>query len=177
LIVIFIFSACSSSSNIRRPQIKPEIDIKILHEKGIVVKSPNYKRSYFKRLPYLLYNENNNFNEFIGDYINVKNEKVSNFNITAGYSNEYGKHNNSLIVLIAMNSTSKPELKNTPISVSSHKHGAFSKEIDQYQRILFYKKLKLENEYDIINKVLDDFITVNVGGQIYRFVNPEFQLD
>lgn len=188
-ISIFIFflvflSACSSSSRLIKPQFKPEFSIELLNQKRIAAINPNYKKNYFRLMPYLFYNRNNTFNEIQGDFYNVDYRMVSNINIMTGYWSEYGKYKNALIVLIAMSGSSKLPLKGVPISVESSKHGIFQKgklndnEFNRVQeRVLFVKELELENKYDVLNKVYDDVITVQIGGQIYEFLNPELELD
>ena len=179
-----VICSCSSSSKLIAPVVKPEIPLDILNKKGIAVYSPKYKQYYFKLLTYLFYNRNDTFNEFNGDFINVKHGELSNLNVMVGYWSSYGQHKTSLIVLLSMTESSKSSLRNASITVNSSKHGVFLKQDlintrinNSQQRLLFVKKLILENEYDIINKVYDDVITITIGEQQYTFLNPELELD
>ncbi len=163
--------------------IKPEIPIEILNKKGIVTHSRNYKSQYPRLLPYLLYNENNVFNNFAGDFVNVKNDELSNLNLMVEYDREFGNYKNSLIVLIAKSDNSIGSLQKIPISVKSSKYGNFSKAYlkddkinKSQQRILFVRKIKINNDFDILDKVYDDVITVTIGEQNYNFLNPEFEI-
>ena len=168
-----------------KPEIKPEILSSKLSANGIVAINPKYKQSYYRLLPYLFLNENGIFNEIQGDSYNVKFNIDSDLNIMPGFWNDYGTYQNSLIVLIANSGTSTLPVMNIPISVESSKHGIFARgkiigndqEIKSQQQVLFVKKLELENRFDVLNKINDDVITVKIGGQIYRFLNPELKLD
>ena len=167
------------------PEIQPEILSSKLNANGITAINPNYKQSYFRLLPYLFFNENETFNEIQGDFYNVKFNVYSNLNIMAGFWRDYGTYQNSLIVLIAMSGTSTLPIKDIPISIESSKHGVFEQgklignnQINKsQQRVLFVKKLELENRFDVLNKINDDIITVKIGGQVYKFLNPEIKLD
>lgn len=136
-------------------------------------------------MPYLFYNENGTFNGIHGDFYNVKFGTSSDLNIKPGFWNKYGKYRNTLLVLIARSDTSALPLENLPITVHSSKHGKFEKGIlmgnkainASQQRVLFIKELELENRYDVLNKIEDDVITVNIEGQLYKFLNPEITLD
>lgn len=185
IFLITFFLSCSSSSKLAKFKIKPEIPIAKLNEKGIAVINPNYKRNYYRILPYLFYNSNEVFNEVKGDFYNVKYNLSSNLNIMSGFWSEYGEYKNSLIVLIGMSNSSTIPLKGIPITVKSSKHGVFEKKTKLWgnnitnqiqQRVLFVKKLELNKKYDVINKVFDDVITVKIGEQIYEFLNPEMEL-
>ncbi len=185
ILILSLVLSCSSSSKLLRPQIQPEIPIAELCSKGILPFNTNYKKSYYKILPYLFFNEGGTFIKIHGDFYNLKFNSNSDINIMPGFWSDYGSHQNSLIVLVSLSETSKLPLKDIPISVESSKHGTFEKEklignqgINRVQqRILFVKKLELENEYDVLNKINDDVITVTIGGQIYKFLNPELSLD
>jgi hypothetical protein len=185
LLLLILFSSCSSNYKTFKPkrEIKPEIPIKILNKKGIVAHSKKYKSQYPRLLPYLLYNENNVFNNFKGDFMNVKNNEVSNINLMVEYVREYFNYKNSLIVLIAKSDNSIGSLKRIPISVKSSKYGDFSKtylrddEIDRsQQRILFTRQIHINNDFDILDKIYGDVITVTIGEQKYNFLNPEFEI-
>ena len=185
LLLLILFSSCSSNYKTFKPkrEIKPEIPIKILNKKGIVAHSKKYKSQYPRLLPYLLYNENNVFNNFKGDFMNVKNNEVSNINLMVEYVREYGNYKNSLIVLIAKWDNTIGSLKRIPISVKSSKYGDFSKtylrddEIDRsQQRILFTRQIHINNDFDILDKIYSDVITVTIGEQKYNFLNPEFEI-
>ncbi len=184
LFLVVVICSCSSSSKLIAPVIKPEIPIDILSKKGIAAYSPKYKQYYFKFLTYLFYNKDDAYNSFEGDFVNVNHVKMSNLNIMAGYWSSYQQHKTSLVVLLTMTETSTFPLNELPITVISSKHGKFTTQTlngnkfnDIQQRTLFIKKLILENEYDIINKVYDDVITITVGEQQYTFLNPELELD
>jgi len=177
--------SCSSTSKLPRPEIQSEILSSKLNANGIAAINPNYKQSYFRLLPYLFFNESETFNEIQGDFYNLKFNANSNLNIMPGFWSDYGNYQNSLIVLIAMSGTSTLPIKDIPISVESSKHGAFKQEKlignnqtnKSQQRVLFVKKLELENRFDVLNKINDDVITVKIGGQVYKFLNPEIKLD
>lgn len=186
-VIIFslvLFFACSSSSKIKRPKIKREIPIEVLHERGIAPMHEKYKSNYFEVFSYFLYNKNDVFNEIQGDFFNVKYKEISNLNIMVAYFRKFGEKKQVLEVLLALTETSKLPLKDVPISVESSKHGSFiSDEVSDdeinrtQQRRSFIKELNLENKYDVVNKIKDDVITVTVDGQIYLFLNPELELD
>ncbi|MDO1512395.1 hypothetical protein Q2T41_06990 [Maribacter confluentis] len=184
LIVLFVVS-CSSTSQLPRPEIQSEILASKLNSHGIAAINPTYKKSYYRILPYLLFNESGTFNEIQGDFYNVKFNVNSNLNIMPGFWRDYGKYKNSLIVLIAMSRSSTLPIKGIPISVESSKHGVFEKKKlignsqvnKSQQRVLFVKMLELENRYDVLNKINDDVITVKIGEQVYTFLNPEIKLD
>jgi hypothetical protein len=185
-LILLLVTSCSSTTKLTRPEIQPEILSSKLNANGITAIKPNYKQSYFRILPYLFLNKSETFNEIQGDFYNVKFNVNSNLNIMPGFWQDYGNYHNSLIVLIAMSGTSKLPLKNIPISVESSKHGVFEQKklivnnqfYKRYQRVLFVKKLELENRFfDVLNKINDDVITVKIGGQIYTFLNPEIKLD
>ncbi|MFH6602037.1 hypothetical protein ACEZ3G_01000 [Maribacter algicola] len=184
-LILPLLVSCSSSSQLLRPEIHSEILSSKLNAKGIAAINPNYKKSYFRILPYLFFNKSGTFNEIQGDFYNVKFNVNSNLNIMSGFWSDYGNYQNSLIVLIAMSETSTLPIKDIPISVESSKHGVFEKkklignsQINKsQQRVLFVKKLELENRFDVLNKINDDVITVKIGGQVYTFLNPEIELD
>ncbi|WP_145758334.1 hypothetical protein [Sediminicola sp. YIK13] len=184
-LILLLVVSCSSISQLPRPEIQSEILSSKLNSNGIAAINPNYKKSYFRLLPYLFFNESGTFNEIQGDFYNVKFNVNSNLNIMPGFWSDYGNYQNSLIVLIAMSGSSTLPIKDTPISVESSKHGVFEKkklignsQINKsQQRVLFVKKLELENPFDILNKINDDVITVKIGGQVYTFLNPEIKLD
>lgn len=185
IFILLLVASCSSTSKLQKPEIESEIESTKLNANGIVAINPKYKQTYYKLLPYLFLNEGGTFNEIQGDFYNVKFNSNSNLNITPGFWSDYGTHQNSFIVLIAMSATSTLALKNIPITVESSKHGVFEREkligndkINKaQQRVLFVKKLELENRFDILNKINDDVITVTIGGQVYIFLNPEVKLD
>lgn len=185
ILPLLVVLSCSTTSKLPKPEIQPEIPLSELNSKGIAAINPKYKQSYYKLLPYLFLDENGGFNEIKGDFYNVKFNMSSNINIMPGFWSDYGTYENSLIVLIALSETSTLPIKDIPISVESSKHGVFDSgkligdnQINKsQQRILFVKKLELENRFDILNKINDDVITVKVGGQIYKFLNPEIELD
>lgn len=184
-IILLIVISCSSTSQLPKPKIQSEIPASKLNSNGIAAINSTYKKSYFRLLPYLFFNESGTFNEIQGDFYNVKFNTNSNLNIMPGFWSDYGKYQNSLIVLIAMSGSSTLPIKDIPISVESSKHGVFEKKKlignshinKSQQRVLFVKKLELENRFDVLNKINDDVITVNIGGQIYTFLNPEITLD
>lgn len=184
-LILLIVISCSSTSQLPRPEIQSEIPASKLNSNGIAAINPNYKNSYFRLLPYLFFNESSTFNEIQGDFYNVKFKANSNLNIMPGFRSEYGNYKNSLIVLIAMSETSTLPIKDIPISVESSKNGAFKQEKlignnqinKSQQRVLFVKKLELENRFDVLNKINDDVITVKIGEQTYTFLNPEIKLD
>ena len=185
ILILTLVISCSSTSKLTRPEIQPEISTSKLNSKGIAAINPKYKQSYYRCLPYLFFNKSGTFNGIQGDFYNVKFNINSDINIMPGFWSDYGSYQNSLIVLIAMSGTSKLPIKNIPISVESSKHGAFEKgeligneQINtSQQRVLFVKKLELENRFDVLNKINDDVITINIGGQIYKFLNPEMNLE
>jgi hypothetical protein len=171
-------------NKITTSDIKPEINPKILNEKGIVGYNANYKKNYFRLLPYFFYNGNGTFNEILGDSYNVDYLIDYDINIMPGFWSEYGEYKNVLLVLISKANSKNLQLKNIPISVKSSKHGMFeagdltkSGFNENQQGVLFIKKLELQNKYDILNKIYDDVITVTIGGQIYKFLNPEIDLN
>jgi len=179
--LITFFLSCSSSSKLPKPEIKLEIPITKLNEKGIVAINPNYKRNYYRILPYLFFNSSEAFNEIKGDFYNVKYKLSSNLNIMPGFFSQYGEYKNSLIVLIGMSNSSTIPLKGIPITVKSSKYGVFEKKAKLWgnnetnqiqQRVLFVKKLELNKKYDVINKVFGDVITVKIGEQIYVIFKP-----
>ncbi|MFD2585340.1 hypothetical protein ACFSQJ_00250 [Croceitalea marina] len=185
---LLLFISCQSSSKLPRPIIKPEIPISRLNENAIATISPNYKDSYFRLLPYLFFNANGTFNEIQGDFYNVKFNTSSNINIMPGFWRDYGDYKNSIIVLIALSETSSIPIKDIYISVESSKNGVFIREkineghkLDyisrSQQRVLFFKELSLENQYDVLNKINDDVLTVKVGEQVYKFLTPELELN
>lgn len=186
-ILLTLFSNCSGSSKIsmskNKVKVKPEISIKILNKNGIVAYNPNYKKNYPIILPYFLYNENNVFNDIRGDFINVKNNQIANLNLMVGYWKNYGYYKNTFIVLAAMSENSKGSLNEIPISVKSSKFGVFLKGKPKnnpfskiQQRILFTKEIEINNDFEIIDKIYDDVITVTIGDQNYKFLNPELEL-
>tara|TARA_R110002051_G_scaffold127199_1_gene200834 strand:- start:1368 stop:1946 length:579 start_codon:yes stop_codon:yes gene_type:complete len=185
ILILLLADSCSSTSKLPRPEIQSEILSSKLNANGIAAINPSYKQSYFKLLPYLFLNEGGTFNEIQGDFYNVKFNVNSNLNIMPGFWSDYGNYQNSLIVLIAMSETSTLPIKDIPISVESSKHGVFEKnklignnQINKsQQRVLFVKKLELENQFDVLNKINDDVITVEIGGQVYKFLNPEIKLE
>lgn len=185
IFILLVLVSCSSTSKLPRPEIQPEILSSKLNSNGIAAINPNYKKSYFRLLPYLFSNKSGTFNEIQGDFYNVKFNVNSNLNIMPGFWSEYGSFQNSLIVLVAMSGSSTLSIKDIPISVESSKHGVFEQgklignnQINKsQQRVLFVKKLELENRFDVLNKINDDEITVNIGGQVYTFLNPEIKLD
>ena len=56
---------------------------------------------------------------------------------------------------------------------SKPKNNPFSK---IQQRILFTKEIEINNDFEIIDKIYDDVITVTIGDQNYKFLNPELEL-
>ncbi len=185
LIFILLIVSCSSASKLPRPEIQSAILSSNLNTNGIIAINPKYKQSYYRLLPYLFFNENGTFNEIQGDFYNVKFNINSNLNIMPGFWSDYGTYQNSLIVLIAMSGTSTVPIKAIPISVESSKHGVFEQGNlignnpfnQSQQRVLFVKKLELENRFEVLNKINDDVIIVKIGAQIYKFLNPEIELD
>ncbi|NHF60168.1 hypothetical protein FK220_012495 [Flavobacteriaceae bacterium TP-CH-4] len=185
LFMLLLAASCSSTSKLPRPEIQPEFLSSNLNANGIVAISPDYKQSYFRRLPYLFVNESETFNEIQGDFYNVKFNVDSNLNIMPGFWSDYGTYQNSLIVLIVMSGTSTLPIKDIPISVVSSKHGVFEREKlignnqinEAQQRVLFVKKLALTNRFDVLNKINDDVLIVKIDGQLYKFLNPEIKLD
>jgi hypothetical protein len=185
---LVVLTACSSSSKLiepeSKPEFKPEIPVEILNQRGIAYINSKYKRDYFEIMPYLFYNENNTFNGTQGDFYNVTYKNSSNLNIMVGYWEKYGDHKNVLVVFIALTDSSTLPLKGMPITVESSKHGKFINEklrntklYRVQQRVLFVKELQLENRYDILDKMIDDVITVTIDGEIYHFLNPELELN
>ncbi|MDC6350096.1 hypothetical protein PP178_00910 [Zeaxanthinibacter sp. PT1] len=183
LISLIGLVSCSSKSNVIRPAHLPEIPTAQLNQRGIAAINPEYKRNYFTLLPYLFYNRDGSFNELQGDFYNLKYGASSNVNIMPGYWKDYGSYKNVLVVLIALSNSSTQPINNVPIKVVSSKNGAFKKGKLGYsahnksqQRILFIRELNLMNQYDILEKVNDDVITVSIGEVDYEFLNPELQL-
>ncbi|SDB23429.1 hypothetical protein SAMN03097699_0223 [Flavobacteriaceae bacterium MAR_2010_188] len=176
---------CGSSSNLNKPDYKKEIPINVLGERGIIPINSHYKGMYPYLLSYVFYNDNNSFNKIQGDFYNLKHSKSGQVNIMPGYWKEYGDIKKSFIVVIAMTDSSTASLKNLPTSVKSSKYGflvqrEFNKpnEFDiRQQRQLFIKNLDVENDWDILEKVEDDVITVTIGEQSYTFINPEFAIE
>lgn len=189
LILILVSSlslSCSSSkSSVKsNEKVKPEIRIKVLNKKGITPIREDYKRRYPIRLPYLVFDENKSFNGIRGDFYNMKHYKLSDVNIISGYSKKYEDYKNVLIVLIAMSNTTTSSLNNLQVTVESSNFGVFMKgelpktELNKrQQRVVFVNKIVLQNDSDIIEKVVDDIITVNIGGQLYKFLNPEIEIN
>ena len=176
-LILLIVISCSSTSQLPRPEIQSEIPVSKLNSNRIAAINPNYKNSYFRLLPYLFFNESSTFNEIQGDFYNVKFNANSNLNIMPGFWSEYGNYKNSLIVLIAMSETSTLPIKDIPISVEQEKLIGNNQINKSQQRVLFVKKLELENQFDVLDKINDDVITVKIGEQIYTFLNPEIKLD
>jgi hypothetical protein len=186
-LLLVLISGCSGVNQIPPPEISPEISQTKLNQHKIVSFNPNYKGSYFRLLPYLYNNSNNTFNQIQGDYYNIDLHIHSSVNIMPGYFREYGKYRelkNVLVVQIMMGYPSKFSLNSLPISVSSSKHGYFKRnelydlQINHIQQeALYVKKLEIANEYDVLEKVRNDTITVTIGGQVFEFLNPEIELD
>ena len=114
---------------------------------------------------------------------NVKNNQIANLNLMVGYWKNYGYYKNTFIVLAAMSENSKGSLNEIPISVKSSKFGVFLKGKPKnnpfskiQQRILFTKEIEINNDFEIIDKIYDDVITVTIGDQNYKFLNPELEL-
>jgi len=185
ILILLVSNGCSSGSKAVVPEVSPEVPISVLNKNGIATINENYKRNYFRILPYLFYNKADAFNEIQGDFYNVKYYKVSNINIMVGFWSEYEKYKNSLVVLITLTNTSSLPIKDVSISVSSSKNGYFKKgsldgktKIERIQqRVLFVNELELENKLSVLDKIDDDVITVTINGQDYVFLNPEMKLE
>jgi hypothetical protein len=185
-LLLVLISGCSGVNQIPPPEISPEISQTKLNQHKIVSYG-QYKGNYFKVLPYLYNNSNNTFNEIQGDYYNIDLHIHSSVLIMPGYFREYGKSKelkNVLVVQIMMGYPSKFSLNSLPISVSSSKHGYFKRnelydlKINHIQQqALYVKELEIANEYDVLEKVRNDTITVTIGGQVFEFLNPEIELD
>ncbi len=186
--IIFMVSLllrCSSASKIAKPSYDREIPVNILGERGIVPINSHYKGMYPYLLSYLFYNENNTYNKIAGDFFNLKHSRIGQLNIMPGYWKDFGDIKKCLIVLIAMTDSSTASLKNVPTTVKSSKYGFLVKrkfdnpdEINiSQQRQLFIKNLDVDNDWDILEKVEDDVITVTIGEQSYTFINPEFAIE
>ena len=161
-----------------------EIPRRKLNQRGIAVINKNYKSNYPSILPYLLYNEDGIFNRIQGDFYNVKNNQTSNLNIMVGYFKKYTDYKNSLIVLIAKSSSSEGSLQPVSIVVKSTRYGIMklgelrkSKINLEQERRVYFKEINLENDFDILDKIKDDVITLTIGNQTYTFLNPEITLD
>lgn len=188
ILISLFLGSYAGTAQVPKKKIMKAIPIAQLQEKGIVPMRPNYKRGYFHTMGYLLFNGDNVFNEVQGDFFNVKYNDYgieSNLNVMPAFFRSYGAHSNSLIVLIAMSSSSVLPLKSAEISVESSKHGAFEPaeirgdtEINiKQQRILFKKPLKLKRNRDILYLLEDDVITVRINESVYHFLTPELTLD
>jgi hypothetical protein len=187
LILIFISSlSCSSSKSFinSKEKVKPEIRIKVLNKNGMTPIREDYKNRYPIRLPYLVFDENKSFNGIRGDFYNMKHYKLTDVNIIAGYWKKSGDYKNVLVVLIAMSNASTSSLNELQVIVESSNFGVFMKgelpntELNKrQQRMVFLNKIELQNDSEIIEKVVDDIITVNIGGQLFKFVNPEIEVN
>ncbi|MCK8482316.1 hypothetical protein [Psychroserpens algicola] len=154
-----------------------------MNKKGITPIREDYKRNYPLGLPYLVFDENKSFNGIRGDFYNMKHYKLSDINIMPGYWKNSGDIENVLVVLIAMSNTTTSSLNKLKVTVESSNFGTFFKgelpmtELNKrQQRIKFLNKIELQKDSDIIKKVVGDTITVNIGGQLYKFLNPEIEV-
>lgn len=172
---------CQFTSELTKVKVTPELDASILSQKSLIPLNPKYKRTYFRILPYLFVDKSGLFNSIQGDFYNLKFNLNSNLNFMVGYWQNYGKYRNVLIVLIGMSSTSTLPLKDIPIVVESSKHGLFKQgelsgnyQINKaQQRVLFVLSLESGSNRELLQTIQQDTIRVTVGGQVYKFVNPE----
>ncbi|THD65860.1 hypothetical protein E7Z59_14870 [Robertkochia marina] len=175
--------SCSGSRNSRSPEIKEEIPLSVLNAKGIAAYSENYKQSYFHILPYLFFNEKDQFIKTQGDYYHLKYPSNQQINIMPGYFREYRNYRRVLIVLISNDHpVSNIPLRDLPITVTSGKFGDLSrgklwgsKKInEQSQSILFYKELDIKDNAALLEQISEDVITVKIENETYLFLNPEY---
>lgn len=174
-------AACQSTFDFSKVNFTPELDASILSQISLIPLNPKYKRTYFRILPYLFVDKSGLFNSIQGDFFNLKFNLNSDLNFMVGYWQNYGRYHNALIALIGKSNTSTLPLKGVPIRVASSKHGMFQQgelfgnyQINRaQQRVLFVLPLENGNNRELLETIQHDTIRIDVGGQIYRFINPE----
>jgi hypothetical protein len=124
-VLILIYSCGSSSDKIQRPSFEPEKSIEELLRLKLVSINDHYKSEYFRLIPYLFNNNNDNFLKINGDFYNLKYGNSSHYNIIPAYYNEYGKYRNAITVLIRKSDPNKPFIDEGLVAVISSEYGIF----------------------------------------------------
>lgn len=172
---------CQITSGGTKLKVTPELNATDLSQKSLIPLNPKYKRTYFRILPYLFVDKSELFNSIQGDFYNLKFNLNSDLNFMVGYWQNYGRYQSVLLVLLGMSGTSTLPLKDIPIVVESSKHGLFKQgklsgnyQINKaQQRVLFVLPLEIGSNQELLQSIKHDTIMVSVGGQVYKFINPE----
>lgn len=184
LLVLLLLSSCESQKEVSKIRRLPQIKTSELLQRNIIPINDFYKDRYYSMLPYLCDNSSGDFVKVLGDYFSLKHPKYDQVNIMVGYFEKLGKYKNTLLTSVWIKAKNKKDFDSLDIKVRSNLHGEMpgkyifrKRDMNFNQEFHFTVQIPLESKKQIVEKLLNDYITIIVNAHEYRMFSPEIKFN